>query len=128
MVEKEAQAGAREALEPADQSHKSGDEPLLLLSRQLEPAPALGQPDVVAAGDQLKRDQDGDDLEHMRDPSGRQRERRNGEQEHEEDRETLLLEELDQAPHGLVALGSQPAFELVADSLRLSAWPPRATR
>ena len=128
MVEKEAQAGAREALEPADQSHERGDKPLLFLPSQLEPAPAPGQPDVLAAGDQLKRDQDGDDLEHMRDAPGRQRERRDGEQDHEEDRETLLLEKLDQATHGLVALGSQPAFELVADSLRLSAWPPRARR
>src|SRR2546423_1393091 len=56
----------------------------------------------------------------MRDASGRQRERRHAEQKHEEERETLLLEEPDQATQGLVTVRPQPASKLVADSFRLS--------
>src|SRR5712691_2127995 len=106
MVEQEAQARAGEALEPADHLHECIDEALLLLARQLELGPALGQPDLFATGYQLKREQYGNDLEHVCDAAGRQRERRHAEQKHEEDREALLLEEADEAAQGLVALGS----------------------
>src|SRR5207248_338738 len=97
MVEEEAQTRSGEALEPPDHPHECSDEALLLFAHQLELAPALGQPDLVAAGYQLKRDQYGDDLKHVCGATGRQRERRNAEQKHEEDREALLLEDVDQA-------------------------------
>ena len=47
------------------------------------------------------------------------------EQEHEEDREALLLEELDEAPQGLLAVALQPALELATDAERLGRWRPR---
>src|SRR5438128_1611578 len=71
MVEQEAQVRVGEALEPPDHLQECSDEALPLLARQLELAPALGQPDLVAAGYQLKREQYSDDLEHMRDAASR---------------------------------------------------------
>ena len=119
VIEEEAQARPGEALEPADHPHQAGEEALLAGAGQLEPAPALRQPDLRAARDQLQREQHGDDLEHVRGAAGRQRQRRHAEQEHEQDREALLLEQLDEAPEGLLAVALQPAFELVADAVRL---------
>jgi hypothetical protein len=86
---------------------------------QFELAPPPRQPDLVAPGYQLKREQHGDDLEHVRGAAGRQRERRDTEQKHEEDRKALFLEEFEEAAQGLVAACPQPAFELLADFLRL---------
>jgi len=111
--------GPGEALEPADQLRQSGQEALALVARQLELAPALGQPDLVAAGDQLKREQHGDELEHVRYATGRQRKRRHGEQKHEENRKAPLAEEVDEAAQRLVAVAFQPALELVAELLRM---------
>ena len=51
----------------------------------------------------------------MRDAPGRQRQRGHPEQQHEQQREALLFEQLDQAADGLAALPLQPAFEFVAD-------------
>ena len=118
VVEEERQARPREALEPADQPHEAADEAPPALARQLQPAPALRQPDVVAARDELRGEQHGDDLEDVRGAAGRQRQRRHPEQEDEEDREALLLEELDEAPEGLLAVALQPAIELGADAVR----------
>jgi len=39
------------------------DEALLIVARQFELAPALWQPDLLAAGYELQREQNGDDLE-----------------------------------------------------------------
>jgi hypothetical protein len=119
MVEQEAQAGSGESLQPADHLHECSDEALLLVAGQLELAPPPGQPDLIAAGYQLKREQHGDDLEHVCGAAGRQRERRHTKQKHEEDRKALLLEEFEEAAQGLVAGGPQPEFELLADFLRL---------
>ena len=69
-------------------------------------------------GDELRGEQHGDDLEDVRGAAGRQRQRRHPEQEDEEDREALLLEELDEAPEGLLAVALQPAIELGADAVR----------
>ena len=88
---------------------------------ELEAAPPLRQPDVVAACDQLGREEDADDLEDVRGAAGGQRQRRDAEQDDEEDREALLLEELDEAGDGLVAVARQPARELIADGGRLGA-------
>jgi hypothetical protein len=74
---------------------------------------------VVPAGDELTGEQDRDDLEDVGGAAGRQRERRDAEQDDEEDREALLLEELDEAGDGLVAVARQPALELLADRGRL---------
>ena len=119
MIEEEAQARPGEALEPADHPHQAGDEALLAGTGELQRAPALWQPDPRAPGDQLAGQQHGDDLEHVGGASGGQRQRRDAEQEHEHDREALLLEELHETPEGLLALALQPAFELVADAVRL---------
>lgn len=48
------QAWLGDPFEAADQLHQPGDE-ALLVARQLERAPPLGHPDLVAAGDQLRR-------------------------------------------------------------------------
>ena len=119
MPEHEAQPGPGFPLKPPDQIHEPGDEQLLFLARELELSPALGKPDLVTIGDQLEGEQHGDDFEHMGHAASRQRQRRDSEQEHEQDGEALLAEELDQAPEGLVAAPAQPALELVADSFRL---------
>ena len=60
----------------------------------------------------------GDDLEDVRRAAGRQRQRRHAEQQHEDDREALALEDLDEAPQRLLAVALQPAFELGADAVR----------
>jgi hypothetical protein len=73
---------------------------------------------VVAAGDQLGREQDRDDLEDVGCAAGRQRQRGNREQDDEEDREALLPEQLDEARDGLLAVARQPALELAADRRR----------
>jgi hypothetical protein len=119
VIEEEAQARPGEALEPADHLHQARDEALLAAACELQPLPALRQPDPRAARDQLGGEERGDDLEHVRGAAGRQRQRRDAEQDHEDDREALLLEKLDEAPEGLLALALQPAFELVADAVGL---------
>ena len=53
--------------------------------------------------------------------AGGQRERGHPEEQHEQDREAPLAEQIDQAPERLVALPGQPALELVAEDL---AWWP----
>ena len=83
------------------------------------PAPALRQPDLLAPGDQLQREQHRDDLEYVGRPAGRERQRGHPEQDDEEDREALLLEELDQAAEGLLACATQEAFERVARESQL---------
>jgi hypothetical protein len=55
----------------------------------------------------------------VRGAAGRQRQRRDGEQDDEEDREALLPEQLDEARDGLLAVAGEPALELVADRRRL---------
>jgi hypothetical protein len=53
----------------------------------------------------------------VRGAAGRQGERRHSEQDDEEDREALLLEELDEARDRLLAVALQPAGEPLADRL-----------
>jgi hypothetical protein len=55
----------------------------------------------------------------VRGPAGRQWQRGHAEQDDEEDREALLLEELDEARDGLLAVALQPAREPLADRLLL---------
>jgi hypothetical protein len=74
---------------------------------------------VLAPGDELQREQHGDDLEDMGGAPGRQRQRRDAEQEDEEDREALLLEELDEVAQRLVPVALQPALELATDAVGL---------
>ena len=50
-----------------------------------------------------------------------QRQRRDAEQQDEDEREALLLEDVDQAAERLLAFGRQPALDLVADLLRRGA-------
>ena len=84
-------------LEPPHGFHEGRDESLLLLPSELQPAPALRQPDVLAAGDQLKRQQHRNDLEDVRCAAGGQRQRRDAEKQDEEDRKAPLPEELNEA-------------------------------
>ena len=122
MVEQEAQPRPREALQPPDHLHQSVDEALLLLASELDLAPALRQPDLLAVGDQLQREQHGDDLEHVGGAAGRERQRRHAQQQHEQDREALAAEYLDQPTKGLVMLVLEPPLELVTDSLLGCGW------
>jgi hypothetical protein len=55
----------------------------------------------------------------VRGAAGRQRQRGDAEQDDEEDREALLLEELDEAGDRLLAVALQPAREPLADRLLL---------
>ena len=88
---------------------------------ELDLAPALRQPDLVASGDQLKRHEHRDELEYVRGAAGRQRQSGNAEQEDEDQREALFLEDVDQAAERLVAVACQPALDLIADLLRRGA-------
>ena len=56
----------------------------------------------------------------MRHPTGRQRKRRNTEQQDEKDREALIAERVDKATQGLLAVTGQPSFELIAELQRLA--------
>src|SRR3954452_13050902 len=103
------------ALEPADHLHQRSQEARALRARQLKSSPALRHPDHVAADDQLEAEEHRDDLEDVREAAGRERERRRAEQQHEQDREALLPEEVHQAVDRLVALGGQPALEVVTE-------------
>ena len=69
---------------------------------------------LVPSGDQLKRHEHRDDLEQVRRAASRQRQRRNAEEEDENEREAPLLEHVDQATEGLVAVACQPALDLIA--------------
>ena len=88
------------------------DEALLARPGELESTPPVGQPDRLAAEDELEREHHGDDLEDVGRAAGRQRQRRHPEQHHEEHREALPLEDLDEAAQRLLAVALQPAFEL----------------
>jgi hypothetical protein len=91
MVEQEAQTRSREALDPADRLCQGVQEtPATAAAAELELAPALGQPDRVAPGHELKRHKDRDDLEHVCGATGRQRQRRNAQQEDEDERKALF--------------------------------------
>ena len=115
VVEQEPKPGFRDPLEFADQLHQPFEELLLAGAGELELAPAPRHPDLAPADDQLSGEQHGEDLEHVRDAPGRQRQRRHAEQQHEQDREALLFEQLDQAADRLAVLALEPAFEFVAD-------------
>jgi nucleotide-binding universal stress UspA family protein len=116
VVEQERQARARKALEAPDQLHQATQEALASLARELDPAPAPGQPDLPAPRDQLDGEQHRDELEDVRGAAGRQRERRHREQEDEYDREALLAEVRDEAAEGGVPLPAQPVLEVAADA------------
>jgi hypothetical protein len=91
---------------------------LLPAARDVEPPPPLRQPDFVTPGDELKRDQHRDDLEHMRRGAGRQRKRGQTEQQDEHQGEALRAEAFDQATEGAFAVLAQPALEVAADRRR----------
>jgi hypothetical protein len=129
VVEQEPQPGPRDSLQEADQPQQRPEESLLSRPRQLEPAPASREPDLLAPRDQLQGEQDRYQLKDMRRAAGRQRERRNAEQQHEHDREALPTEEPDEvAEAGLVA-AAEPELELIADRGRaISAHDSPASR
>ena len=76
MTEQEPQSRLGKALEAADQPDQASQEALLARSAEIEPAPALRKPDLVATHDQLECEQRRDDLEDMRRATSRQRESR----------------------------------------------------
>jgi len=49
-------------------------------------------------------------------PAGGERQRRHAEKQDEDEREALLLDQVDQAAERLVALALQPPFQLGADT------------
>src|SRR5215211_9225326 len=71
--EEEPQPRLREPLEPPDQLHQRRQEPLALAAGELARPPPLRQPDLVAADDQLQRDQDRDQLEYVCSATGGER-------------------------------------------------------
>ena len=72
---------------------------------------------MVAAGDELGGEQDGDDLEDVRRAAGGQGQRRDAEQDDEEDREALLLEQLDEAAD---VLSPSPSSQRSSSSLTVA--------
>ena len=65
VVEEEAQARLGDPLEAADHLHQASQEALLAWACQLEPAPALRQPDPASPEDQLQCEQHSDHLEDV---------------------------------------------------------------
>jgi hypothetical protein len=130
MAEEELQPRLRDVLEAADPLDQPGDETVLPRPGEVKPAPALRQPDRLATDKQLGREDDDDDLEDVGDAARGQRQRGDAEQDDEEQRETLFLEEVDEAADRLVAFPAGPVAELPADALGRWALnqPPRARR
>jgi hypothetical protein len=130
VLEEVGRARAREALEPPDRLHEPVDEALLGRPGEPESPPALRQPDPFAADYQLKGEQHGHDLEHVRGSARGQRKRRDPQEQDEQQGEALLLEELDDAPERLLAVALQPALELLAGATgAVISWhrPPSST-
>src|SRR4051794_31740803 len=116
MVEQKGEARPREALDPADHLHQRPDETCAPTpGAEIDAAPALRQPDLVASDDQLQSDKDGDDLEDVRRAARRQGQRGHRKQQDEYEREALLLEHVDEAPERLRSVARQPARDLLAD-------------
>ena len=120
MPEEEGQPRAADPLEPADHAHQPCEEALLPGPRQLS-APAPRDPDSVAPDDELQREQHRDDLEDMGRAAGGQRQRGHAEQQDEQQREALLLEQAGQAAERLLALAFEPALERLAHPRRAEA-------
>src|SRR4051812_34688233 len=122
VVKQEAEPGSGEALNPADRLHQPCEEACpTATGPEFDLAPALRQPDLVAAGDQLKRHEHGDEFEYVRGAAGRERQRGNPEQEDEDQREALLLEHVYEPAERLVAVACEPALNLIACLLRRGA-------
>ena len=127
MLEQKGQARTREALEPPDQLHQPVEELLLAGAGKLQPAPARGQPDLVAPGHQLQAEQDGDHLEHVRRAPGRQRQSGNAEQQHEQQREAAAPEQRDQTRRASCRR-HRPATAEAARSRARASWTPGGSR
>jgi hypothetical protein len=72
MTEEEATPRPRPPFKPADHPQQPFEEALALLANELQVAPAPWQPDLVAAGHQLEREQHCNGFEHVCDAAGRQ--------------------------------------------------------
>src|SRR6202042_1953202 len=105
----------RETLQAADEPGQAADELLLLVAAQLNALPALRQPHLSPADDQLEGEQRGDDLKDVGGPTGGQGQGRDPQQDDEHDGEALLAEGVDEGPEGSVAVPLQPLLELVAE-------------
>src|SRR5437899_12119999 len=116
MGEQKAKAGSGEALESADQPHERRDEAFTAGTAELDAAPADRQPDLLAAHDQLDRDEHRDDLEQVSGAAGRQRQGGHAEEQHEDERKALLAEEFDQAAERFLVRLPEPTFDLDADA------------
>jgi hypothetical protein len=87
---------------------------LLARAGEAKSAPAVREPDLVAARDELDGEEHRHDLEDVRRTAGRQRKGRDSQEQDEQQGEAPLLEELDDAPERLLAVALQPTLELVA--------------
>jgi hypothetical protein len=118
VTEQGPQAWARDAFQAPDHAHQRAEEALLPGTGEVEPAPALWEPDLVATRDELYREQHRDDLEDMRGAAGRQRERGHTEEQDEQQREALRTEALGQAAEGRLAVSAEPVLEVATDAWR----------
>ena len=92
---------------------------------ELLPGQAARDPQLVTTDDHLQRDQAGEDLQHVGDATGRDRERGGQHQHHEHDGEAALVEHVGEGADGDVIL-LQQGLELIAQPVvrRLVAGAP----
>ncbi len=109
MTEQKAQARSGELLQATDHLHQSRDKALLPGPGQLQPAPALRQPNLLAVGYCLKSGSTAMISNTWCRAAGWQPGALARRAAARKDREALLPEELDQTAQRLLALASEPA-------------------
>src|SRR4029453_9657130 len=112
VLEQQVPPRLREALEAADQAQDTPDEALPARAGELDAAPAPRQPDLLATGDELDREQDRDDLEDVGGPAGGEREGGHPEEQDEDEREALAAEDVDEAAKRGLAIAVEEALEV----------------
>src|SRR5262245_23217542 len=119
MHQQEAQAWPRVALQPANPREQPLGGALLLRRPEAAGLPPLRQPDGLAPRDQLQSDEHRNQLEDVGHAARRQGQRGQGEEEHEQHREALLLKELDEAADRLRPRAPEPLLQAIAEALHL---------
>ena len=103
-VEQPGEARAGVALEPADEPQQLGRRLAGERRAELLPGQAARDPQLVTTDDHLQRDQAGEDLQHVGDAAGGDRERGGQHQHHEHDGEAALVEHVGEGADGDVIL------------------------
>ena len=115
VLEDPRAARAREPLHLPDAPHDEGDRLGGGRCAEIAPVPAGRQPDRPPAEHHLGGEKDGDRLEDVCHPAGRERQGRHEHQQHDRDREALLREHVVHPAERLRLVAEEPALELVAE-------------